>query len=190
VFPALPSVVARSARQRKFFLKNKNIFADAEQATTLGKGFFSKMEIIFADGRTQALGTYFLRKIKNPPLCRRPGHEAVGKEDFENRQLPALTAIFLADGPQRLCREPRARVLGKESWLREKFPVGPLLSASLGKGFAKGLVAFAESFRLSANPGFPVVTPVLFRSSLSLIFSLSSIFFKKPQVRSARTKHI
>jgi hypothetical protein len=71
VFPALPSVVVRSARQRKFFLKNKNIFADPEQATTLGKGFFSKMEIIFADGRTQALGTYFLRKIKNPPLCRR-----------------------------------------------------------------------------------------------------------------------
>jgi hypothetical protein len=60
----------------------------------------------------------------------------------------------------------------------KKFPVGPLLSATLGKGFAEGLVAFAESFRLSAKPGFPVVTPVLFRSSLSLIFSLSSIFLR------------
>jgi hypothetical protein len=40
----------------------------------------------------------------------------------------------------------------------KKFPVGPVPSATLGKGFVDGLLAFAESFGLSAKHGFPVVT--------------------------------
>jgi hypothetical protein len=32
-----------------------------------------------------------------------------------------------------------------------------VLSATVGKAFVDGLLAFAESFRLSAKPGFPVV---------------------------------
>jgi hypothetical protein len=39
----------------------------------------------------------------------------------------------------------------------KKFPVGPVPSATLGKDVADGLLAFAESLRLSAKPGFPVV---------------------------------
>jgi hypothetical protein len=39
----------------------------------------------------------------------------------------------------------------------KKFPVGPLPSATLGKGVAECLMPFAESFRPLAKPGFPVV---------------------------------
>jgi hypothetical protein len=39
----------------------------------------------------------------------------------------------------------------------KKYPVGPLPSATLGKGVAECLMPFAESFRPSAKPGFPVV---------------------------------
>jgi hypothetical protein len=39
----------------------------------------------------------------------------------------------------------------------KKFSVSPVPSATVGKAFANGLIAFAESFRLSAKPGFPVV---------------------------------
>jgi hypothetical protein len=39
----------------------------------------------------------------------------------------------------------------------KKFPVGPLPSATLGKGVTECLRPFAESFRLSAKPEFPVV---------------------------------
>jgi hypothetical protein len=76
------------------------------------------------------LGTNFPARVfptKNPP-CRRPGREAVGKDDFKNlRVKPLLTATFFGRRPavgsrQRLCREPRARVLGKESWPRKNFP--------------------------------------------------------------------
>jgi hypothetical protein len=47
-FPSLgvPSFAERSCQERSakkvFFKKIKNIFADGEQATTLGKGFFFK----------------------------------------------------------------------------------------------------------------------------------------------------
>jgi hypothetical protein len=40
---------------------------------------------------------------------------------------------------------------------REKFSVISVPSATVGKSFADGLIAFAESFRLSAKPRFPVV---------------------------------
>jgi hypothetical protein len=39
----------------------------------------------------------------------------------------------------------------------KKFPVGPVMSATLGKGVAECLRPFAESFRLSAKPEFRVV---------------------------------
>jgi hypothetical protein len=42
--------------------------------------------------------------------------------------------------------------------VEKKFSVGPVPSATVGKAYADGLLAFAESFRLSAKPGFPVVT--------------------------------
>jgi hypothetical protein len=48
-------------------------------------------------------------------------------------------------------------VLGKEPWPRKKLSVSPVPSATIGKGFSDGLITFAESFRLSAKPGFPVV---------------------------------
>jgi hypothetical protein len=41
----------------------------------------------------------------------------------------------------------------------KKFSVRPVPSATVGKAFADGLLAFAESFRLSAMTEFPVVTP-------------------------------
>jgi hypothetical protein len=66
VFPALPSVVARSSRQKKVFLKNKKTSL-LTVSTTLSNGFLQKNgKYIFADGRMLALGTYFLRNIKNP----------------------------------------------------------------------------------------------------------------------------
>jgi hypothetical protein len=82
VFPALPSVVAQGSRQRIFFKKNKKL----------------SLPTAFARG---ARHRFFSKKInKNSPICRRPGLEAVGKEDFKNRQPnPPLTATFLADGP-------------------------------------------------------------------------------------------
>jgi hypothetical protein len=49
-------------------------------------------------------------------------------------------------------------MLGKESWPRKKFSVGPVPSATVGKAVAYGFLAFVESFRLSAKPGFPVVS--------------------------------
>jgi hypothetical protein len=39
----------------------------------------------------------------------------------------------------------------------KKFPVGPLPRATLGKDIAECLMSFAESFRPSVKPGFPVV---------------------------------
>jgi hypothetical protein len=48
-------------------------------------------------------------------------------------------------------------VLVKETWPRKKFSVSSVPSAAVGKAFADGLIAFAESFRLSAKPRFPVV---------------------------------
>jgi hypothetical protein len=48
-------------------------------------------------------------------------------------------------------------VLGKEPKPRKKFSVSPVPSATVGKAVADGLVAFAESFRHSAKPEFPVV---------------------------------
>jgi hypothetical protein len=39
----------------------------------------------------------------------------------------------------------------------KKFPVGPLPRTTIGKDVAKFLWPFAESFRPSAKPGFPVV---------------------------------
>jgi hypothetical protein len=48
-------------------------------------------------------------------------------------------------------------VLGKEPWSRKKFSVSPVPSTTVGNAFADGLLAFAESFRLSAKPGFPIV---------------------------------
>jgi hypothetical protein len=48
-------------------------------------------------------------------------------------------------------------VLGKEPWPRKKFSVRPVPSATVGKAVADGLLAFAESLRLSAKAGFPVV---------------------------------
>jgi hypothetical protein len=48
-------------------------------------------------------------------------------------------------------------LLDKEPWPRKKFSVSPVPSATVGKAFADGLLAFAESFRLSAKPGFLVV---------------------------------
>jgi hypothetical protein len=39
----------------------------------------------------------------------------------------------------------------------KKIPVGPLPRATHGKDVAECLAAFAESFRPSAKPGFPVV---------------------------------
>jgi hypothetical protein len=40
----------------------------------------------------------------------------------------------------------------------KKFSVSPVPSATVGKAFADDLIAFAENFRLSAKPGFPVVS--------------------------------
>jgi hypothetical protein len=40
----------------------------------------------------------------------------------------------------------------------KKFLIGSLPSATLGKGVAECLRPFAESFRLSAKPEFPVVS--------------------------------
>jgi hypothetical protein len=40
----------------------------------------------------------------------------------------------------------------------KKFSVSPVPSATIGKAFADGFIAFAKSFRLSAKPGFPVVS--------------------------------
>jgi hypothetical protein len=42
----------------------------------------------------------------------------------------------------------------------KKFLVGSLPSATLGKGVAECLRPFAESFRLSAKPEFPVVSGI------------------------------
>jgi hypothetical protein len=49
-------------------------------------------------------------------------------------------------------------VLSKEPWPRKKFSVRPVPSATVGKAVADGLLAFVESFWLSAKPGFLVVT--------------------------------
>jgi hypothetical protein len=73
-----------------------------------------------------------------------------------------LTATFFGRRPtvgyrHSLCREPGARLLDKEPWPRKKFSVSPVPSATVSKAFADGLLAFAESFRLSAKPGFLVV---------------------------------
>jgi hypothetical protein len=67
---------------KNFFLKNKKL----------------SLPTAFARG---ARHRFFSKKInKNSPICRRPGLEAVGKEDFKNRQPnPPLTATILADGP-------------------------------------------------------------------------------------------
>jgi hypothetical protein len=48
-------------------------------------------------------------------------------------------------------------VLSKEPWPRKKISVSPVPSATVGKAFADDLIAFAESFRLSAKHGFLVV---------------------------------
>jgi hypothetical protein len=113
----------------------------------LGKEtFLKKIKTVCADGLCQVCSAHdFLKKIekqplstafakgfrhrfflkKNLPLCRRPKLEAVGKDDFKNRQLnPPLTASFYGRWPtvgsrHILCREPRARVLGKEPWPRK-----------------------------------------------------------------------
>jgi hypothetical protein len=74
--------------KESFFKKIKNIFADGEQATTLGKGFFQKIEIIFADDLTQALGTYFLRKIKNPHFADGPAMRPSAKRISKTVNFP------------------------------------------------------------------------------------------------------
>jgi hypothetical protein len=51
-------------------------------------------------------------------------------------------------------------VLGKETWPRKKFSVRAVPSATVGKAVAEGLLAFAESFRLSAKAGFPLVSVI------------------------------
>jgi hypothetical protein len=51
--------------------------------------FFEKIENIFADGLCQGLSAqvFFQKKNKNPPLCRRPSLEAVGKEGFKKPSI-------------------------------------------------------------------------------------------------------
>jgi hypothetical protein len=86
VFPALPSVVARGARQRKFFLKIKNGLCRRPLPRALGTGYFFKKsrKTIFADGLFQEPSAQnFLKKYKNPPSLSTAGREAVGKEDFK-----------------------------------------------------------------------------------------------------------
>jgi hypothetical protein len=66
----------------------------------------------------------------------------------------------LADGPLwalgTACAESLELGCSAKSRGREKkFSVSPVPSATVGKAFADGLIAFAESFRLSAKPGFP-----------------------------------
>jgi hypothetical protein len=106
MFPALPSVVALGARQRKFFFKIKKVFADGICQGRSAQDFFKKnRKTIFVDGLFHGLSAqhFFLKKMefclcrrpasgsrhecskkyKNLPLCRWPGREAVGKEDFK-----------------------------------------------------------------------------------------------------------
>jgi hypothetical protein len=127
--------------------------------------FFEKIENIFADGLCQGLSAqvFFQKKIKTRLFADGPASRPSAKKVSKNRQSkPLLTATSFGRRPavgsrHSLCREPRARVLGKEPWPRKKFSVRPVPSATVGKAFADGLLAFAESFRFSAKPGFPVV---------------------------------
>jgi hypothetical protein len=98
-----------------------------------------------------ALDTKKNLKNKNTPLCRQPGLEAVGKEGFKNRQLnPPVNGYFFG-------RRSLEVECSTKNRSREKFPVGPVPRDTLRKGFAECLMPFAESFRPSAKPGFPVV---------------------------------
>jgi hypothetical protein len=55
---------------------------------------------------------------------------------------------------------PRAEfALGKEFFADVFFAGGSLPSAALGKGFAEGIIAFAECIRHSAKSLNPVVSP-------------------------------
>jgi hypothetical protein len=83
VVPALPSVVARGSRQRIFLKKIKNRLCLRPLTGALGTGFFKK-KTLCRRPLPVALGTcFFQKKNKKPPLCRRPGLNAVGKEGFK-----------------------------------------------------------------------------------------------------------
>jgi hypothetical protein len=69
VFPALLSVVARGARQRIFFKKNKNRLCRQPLPGTLGTRFSKKIEKQpLPTALPGALGTGFFKKIKLPSL--------------------------------------------------------------------------------------------------------------------------
>jgi hypothetical protein len=72
VFPSLPSVVARGARQIIFFKKNKNPSLPTAFARALGTRFFKKnRKTTFADGLCQGRSTEnFLKNYKSPPLSK------------------------------------------------------------------------------------------------------------------------
>jgi hypothetical protein len=87
----------------------------------------------------------------------------------------------LADGPLWALGTGFAESLelgcsGKSRGRDKKFSVRPVPSATVGKAFADGLIAFAESFRLSAKPGFPVVIGPYLTSPFRLLQPLADGF--------------
>jgi hypothetical protein len=75
------------------------------------------------------------------------------------REFKQKVLIFCENS--RMGKQPNFWYVTSGAWQRavveKKFSVRPVLSATVGKAFVDGLLAFAESFRLSAKPGFPVV---------------------------------
>jgi hypothetical protein len=123
---------------------------------------------------------FFSKKIKIP-LCRRPLPVALGTGFFSKK----IKTPFLPTAPrQRRFQKPSTypAVNGYFFWLtahcgisaqavprastsgarqravaEKKFSVRHVPSTTVGKAVADGLLTFAESLRLSAKAGFPVV---------------------------------
>jgi hypothetical protein len=58
------------------------------------------MEIIFAHSRTQALGKYFLRKIKNPLFADGPVMRPSAKWISKTVNFTPVNGYFFGDAPQ------------------------------------------------------------------------------------------
>jgi hypothetical protein len=85
----------------------------------LGTGFFQNLP--------GALGTEFSKKNKTPLFADGPASMPSAKKISKTVNLTPVNGYFFGRRPtvgsqHNLCREPVARVLGKESWLRKNFP--------------------------------------------------------------------
>jgi hypothetical protein len=156
----VPSFVERSCTGRSaknFFKKIKNRHCGRPLRGALGTGFKKQKNRLCRRPLPGALGIGFSKKNK-PPSLPRPLANKISKTV---NLTPPVNGFFWPTAHRGLSAQPVPRAwclgAGQRIVVEKKFPVGPLLSATLGKGVAECLMPFAESFMPSAKAGFLVV---------------------------------